>query len=66
MNVEVGEVECKVYQVRLLFEDMGRLMCVEFDWFEREKVEDFKSGVEIFLEGVVEVQKEVSFLDMFF
>ena len=29
------------------------------DRFEREKVEDFKSGVETFLEGCVEAQKEL-------
>jgi hypothetical protein len=32
----------------------------ELERFEREKVEDFKSGVETFLEGAVEAQKEVS------
>ena len=42
-----------------LFEDMGRLMRNELERFEREKVEDFKSGVETFLEGAVEAQKEV-------
>jgi sorting nexin-1/2 len=31
----------------------------ELERFEREKVEDFKSGVETFLEGAVEAQKEV-------
>jgi hypothetical protein len=35
-------------------------MRAELDRFEREKVEDFKSGVETFLEGAVEAQKEVS------
>ena len=39
---------------------MGRLMRNELERFEREKVEDFKSGVETFLEGAVEAQKEVS------
>lgn len=60
MNAEVGEAERKVHQARLLFEDMGRSMRAELDRFEREKVEDFKSGVETFLEGAVEAQKEVS------
>ncbi|CRK26291.1 hypothetical protein BN1708_014463 [Verticillium longisporum] len=35
----------------MLFEDMGRLMRAELDRFEKEKVEDFKSGVETFLES---------------
>jgi sorting nexin-1/2 len=39
---------------------MGRLMRNELDRFEKEKVEDFKSGVETFLESAVEAQKEVS------
>lgn len=59
MNAEVAEAEKKVHQARLLFEDMGRCMRTELDRFEREKVEDFKSGVETFLESAVEAQKEV-------
>ncbi len=59
MGAEVADAERKVHQARLLFDDMGRLMRSELDRFEREKVEDFKSGVETFLEGAVEAQKEV-------
>ena len=55
----VSEAEKRAHQARLLFEDMGRLMRGELERFEREKVEDFKSGVETFLEGAVEAQKEV-------
>ena len=55
----VSDAEKRAHQARLLFEDMGRLMRVELERFEREKVEDFKSGVETFLEGAVEAQKEV-------
>lgn len=60
VNAGVGDAEKKAHQARLLFEDMGRLMRNELERFEREKVEDFKSGVETFLEGAVEAQKEVS------
>ena len=56
----VSDAEKRAHQARLLFEDMGRLMRGELERFEREKVEDFKSGVETFLEGAVEAQKEVS------
>ena len=56
----VSDAEKRAHQARLLFEDMGRLMRGELERFEREKVEDFKSGVETFLEGAVESQKEVS------
>jgi sorting nexin-1/2 len=59
MQADVTEGERKCHQARLLFEDMGRLMRAELERFEREKVEDFKSGVETFLEGAVEAQKEV-------
>jgi sorting nexin-1/2 len=59
MNADVNDAERRVHQSRLLFEDMGRLMRSELERFEREKVEDFKSGVETFLESAVEAQKEV-------
>lgn len=59
ISADVADAERKVHQARLLFEDMGRLMHNELDRFEREKVEDFKSGVETFLESSVEAQKEV-------
>ncbi|GAT27015.1 sorting nexin 3 [Aspergillus luchuensis] len=60
VNADVADAERKVHQARLLFEDMGRLMRNELQRFEKEKVEDFKSGVETFLESAVEAQKEVS------
>lgn len=59
MNADVSDAERRVHQSRLLFEDMGRLMRAELERFEKEKVEDFKSGVETFLESAVEAQKEV-------
>lgn len=62
LSADVADAERKVHQARLLFEDMGRLMRGELERFEREKVEDFKSGVETYLESAVEAQKEVSYL----
>ena len=59
LQADVGDGERKCHQARLLFEDLGRLMRSELERFEREKVEDFKSGVETFLEGAIEAQKEV-------
>ncbi|PHH60992.1 hypothetical protein CDD81_958 [Ophiocordyceps australis] len=59
MTAEVADAEKKVHQARLLFEEMGRSMRMELDRFEREKVEDFKSAVETFLESAVEAQKEL-------
>ncbi|KAF2863397.1 Vps5-domain-containing protein [Piedraia hortae CBS 480.64] len=59
IQADVADAERRVHASRLLFEDMGRLMRNELGRFEREKVEDFKSGVETFLEGAVEAQKEI-------
>ncbi|KJX98904.1 vacuolar protein sorting-associated protein vps5 [Zymoseptoria brevis] len=59
MQADVNDAERRVHASRLLFEDMGRLMRTELDRFEREKVEDFKSGVETFLESAIEAQKEL-------
>ena len=59
LQADVSDGERRCHQTRLLFEDMGRLMRGELERFEREKVEDFKSGVETFLEGAIEAQKEV-------
>lgn len=59
LQADVADGERKCHQARLLFEDMGRLMRSELERFEREKVEDFKSGVETFLEGSIEAQKEL-------
>ena len=59
VNADVADAERKVHQAKLLFEDMGKLMRNELQRFEKEKVEDFKSGVETFLESAVEAQKEV-------
>jgi sorting nexin-1/2 len=60
LSAEVADAEKKAHQARLLFDDMGRILRQELDRFEREKVEEFKSGVETFLESAVEAQKEVS------
>ena len=58
LQADVSDGERRSHQARLLFEDMGRLMRAELERFEKEKVEDFKSGVETFLEGAIEAQKE--------
>lgn len=59
-QAEISDAERKVHQARLLFDEMGKSMRAELDRFEKEKVEEFKSGVETFLESAVEAQKEVS------
>src|SRR5215469_2934310 len=59
LSAEVADAEKRAHQARLLFEDMGRILRGELDRFEREKVEEFKSGVETYLETAVETQKQV-------
>ena len=59
LQADVSDGERRCHQARLLFDDMGRLMRAELERFEKEKVEDFKSAVETFLEGAIEAQKEV-------
>lgn len=61
VQADVGDAERRAHQARLVFEDLGRSMRGELERFEREKVEDFRMGVETWLEGGVEAQKEVSF-----
>ncbi|KAI9891795.1 MAG: Vacuolar protein sorting-associated protein 5 [Vezdaea aestivalis] len=53
LSADVIDAERKVHQSRLTFENMGRLMRNELERFEKEKVEDFKSGVETFLESAM-------------
>lgn len=60
ISAEVADAEKRAHQARLLFEDMGRILRTELDRFEQEKVEEFKSGVETYLETAVEAQKQVS------
>lgn len=60
LQADVSDAERRAHQARLTFEDLGRGMRAELERFEREKVEDFRMGVETWLEGGVEAQKEVS------
>ncbi|KAL9058460.1 MAG: hypothetical protein Q9162_001756 [Coniocarpon cinnabarinum] len=59
LQADVGDAERRCHQMRLQFDDLGRQMRQELERFEREKVEDFKNGVETYLEGAVEAQKEL-------
>lgn len=59
LQADVGDAERRAHQARLQFDDIGRGMRVELERFEKEKVEDFRMGLETFLESAVEAQKEV-------
>jgi sorting nexin-1/2 len=65
LSAEVADSEKMAHQARLLFDDMGRILRQELDRFEKEKVEDFKSSVETYLESAVEAQKEVGLVITF-
>ena len=62
LQADVADAERRAHQSRLSFEDLGRGMRGELERFEREKVEDFRMGVETFLESAVEAQKEVGLI----
>jgi hypothetical protein len=51
--------EQKVESYRKEFEEISKLIKSELDRFDKEKVEDFKAGVESFLESIIENQKQV-------
>ncbi|OLL21982.1 Vacuolar protein sorting-associated protein vps5 [Neolecta irregularis DAH-3] len=59
LTAEGVETERRCNQLRLEFEEVGKLLKQELDRFDVEKVEDFKASVEIYLESAVEAQKEV-------
>lgn len=66
LQADVADAERRAHQARLTFEDLGRGMRGELERFELEKVEDFRMGVETWLEGGVEAQKEVSMIRICF
>lgn len=59
LQADVADAERRAHQARLAFEDLGKGMRGELERFEREKVEDFRAGVETYLESAVEAQKEL-------
>lgn len=59
LEAEIDDAEKRCHQLHIDFDQIGRSLQQELDKFEFEKLEDFRNGVEIFLEGAVESQKEV-------
>lgn len=47
------------------FENSSRLIKTEVARFEQERVGDFKSSLETFLDGMIAGQKEVKYLRLF-
>ncbi|KAK9448080.1 Vps5 C terminal like-domain-containing protein [Limtongia smithiae] len=58
MQEEATEHERKVYMLRVAYDEICKRIKTEFDRFQKEKIEDFRSSVETYLESAVESQKE--------
>ncbi|KAK9316326.1 Vps5 C terminal like-domain-containing protein [Lipomyces starkeyi] len=58
MQEEVAEYERRVYSLRVGYDDICKTIKSEFEKFQKEKIEDFRSSVETYLESAVESQKE--------
>ncbi|KAK9372691.1 Vps5 C terminal like-domain-containing protein [Lipomyces chichibuensis] len=58
MQEEVAEYERRVYSLRIGYDDICKTIKSEFEKFQKEKIEDFRSSVETYLESAVESQKE--------
>ncbi|KAH8554393.1 Vps5 C terminal like-domain-containing protein [Umbelopsis sp. PMI_123] len=56
---EIATGEQKMESYRKEFEEISKLIKSELDRFDKEKVEDFKIGVESFLESIIENQKQI-------
>ncbi|CAG8501251.1 11502_t:CDS:10 [Acaulospora colombiana] len=56
---QIAESENRAEECKGEFEEVSKLIKVEIDRFDKEKVEDFKNSVEAFLESLMETQKEV-------
>ncbi|KAK9370977.1 Vps5 C terminal like-domain-containing protein [Lipomyces kononenkoae] len=58
MQEEAAEYERRVYSLRVAYDDICKTIKTEFEKFQKEKIEDFRSSVETYLESAVESQKE--------
>ncbi|WRT67935.1 uncharacterized protein IL334_004909 [Kwoniella shivajii] len=56
---EIAEAERTARELHSTFEHLSRLTKSEFVRFERERVEEFKSTLEKYLNGMIEKQKEL-------
>ncbi|CAG8513478.1 9427_t:CDS:10 [Paraglomus occultum] len=56
---EVAEAEHRVEDCKHEFEDVSKLIKAELDRFDKEKVEDLKTGIESLLESTVQTQKKI-------
>lgn len=59
VDQEMSESERRAHQLKIEFDNIGKLLKAEIKRFDSDKVEDFKTSVEVFLESAVEAQKEI-------
>ena len=55
----VGEAERRALEAKQEFEQTSRLVKTEVARFEQERIEDFKTSLEAYLEGMITRQKQV-------
>ncbi|KAI0057475.1 Vps5-domain-containing protein [Artomyces pyxidatus] len=56
---QIAEAERRALDAKQEFEQVSRLVKSEVARFEQERIEDFKSALERFLDGMIERQKEI-------
>lgn len=56
---ELEEAERRAHEARNEFADVSKLIKAEFQRFDKEKVEDFKSSICKFVDGLTERQREI-------
>lgn len=59
VDQEMTDAERRSHAAKLEFDSVSKLLKSEIKKFEADKVEDFKTSVEVFLESAVEAQKEL-------
>jgi len=55
----VAEAERRALDAKQEFEQTSKLVKIEVSRFERERIEDFKDALELFLDGMISRQKEL-------
>ncbi|KAK9475498.1 Vps5 C terminal like-domain-containing protein [Dipodascopsis tothii] len=58
LQEEVADHERRVYTARVQFDDICKTIKIEFEKFQKEKIDEFRASVETYLESAVESQKE--------
>jgi sorting nexin-1/2 len=59
LESDIVEAEAKVVSSKKEFEEVSKVIKVELDRFDHEKVDDMQAAMQGFLESMIENQKEV-------